>query len=131
MKIEHIIDKTWPVCVSTQSIYSRWYNGESTIDVDVSFVLEPRYVPIEIQSIQLCYTGDWFYGVDFVTSEKAPQFVGQQLDTMEQTGPHTAHFKIPAPEDRNFITMTPALVVDALGLPCMVDLDAIKLVKQK
>ena len=131
MVTEQIRDTTWPICVCIRDSSSRWYAGSGMIEVDVSFVLEPRCVPIEIQSIQLCYRGNWFYGIDTAVLDEVPQIVGQELEIKSLTRPYMAYFKIPEPIDRDTVILNPVLVVDALDLPCVADLDTIELTKQK
>ncbi len=131
MITEHIEDTTWPICVEIRDFSNRWYAGSGKIEIDVSFVLEPRCVPIEIQSIGLCYSGNWFYGIDFAEMDEIPQLVGRELDIKALTRPYMAYFKIPEPTDRDTVIINPALVVDALDLPCTADLDTIELTKQE
>ncbi len=131
MIANHITDKTWPICVGIRDFSSRWYAGSGMIEVDVSFVLEPKCVPIEIQSVELYYRGNWFYGIDTAVLDEVPQIVGQELDIKALTRPYMTCFKIPEPIDRDTVIMNPVLVVDALDLPCVADLDTIELTKQK
>lgn len=131
MMTERIKDMTWPIGIEIRDCSSRWYQGSGMIEFDVYFVLQPQYVPIEVQSIELYYSGNWFYGIDTVVSDEIPRFVGQQIDRAGPIGPHMVRFKIPEPTDRDTVVVNPALVVDALDLPCIADLNAIELTKKQ
>ena len=130
MMNERIKDMTWPIGIEIQDVLGRWYEGKGMIELDVHFILQPEFVPIQVQSIELHFSGNWFYGIDIAASDEIPVLVGQQLDRVEMIEPQIVRFKIPEPTDRDTVIMNPALVVEAIDLPCIADLSAIEITRQ-
>ena len=122
MKTKHLRDHTYPILVSIRNVSYSWFEGHGFIDLWVTFTLEPREVPVEIQSITLNYSGNWFQGLQVLNPCEIPPIIGTHLSIKAPTMPYTAKFWISPPEGKTTGSIKGWLSVEALNLPCTVEL---------
>ncbi len=125
LKRKRLRDKAWPIRLTSRNVDWVWLSTMPFIRVLVTFVMEVRETPLEVQAVQLRYTGDWFDGVQIAnetgatqTGAPQPSLVGRRLTDKIQVAPYTAVFELVAPENKDAVQLKSTLVVEALGLPC-------------
>ena len=125
--------KSWPVKVLVQGYTYRWdRHTAQALDLDVTYILEPRVRVVIPQHVKLIYQAEWLDGAVATAAETmlySGDFpVGQRIEAASP--PYTSRFVILVPNGRDDAQITGRLVVVAGNRECEATVSTDILTKQ-
>ena len=130
----YIRNKTYPILPIIESKNLFWKDHIGSLEANISFTVQPRKVPVEIQRVSLRCTGDWFQGVrdiqaNDVLDASGESVIGKTLTNKIRTAPYSATFNIIAPASGDTAQITATLCVLSVGRTCEGDIGTIAVCK--